>query len=91
MAYLDKLDRKIISELDMDARIPITKLAKAVRASREVVTYRLKTLTKKGVISGTQTFFNPAKVGYTIYRVLIRLDSLDKGVIERFTTYFKEH
>lgn len=85
---LDKLDRKIISELDMNARIPISKLAKSVRASREVVNYRIKILTKKGVISGAQTFFNPAKLGYTIYRVLIRLDSLDEGLNKRFQDYF---
>jgi Lrp/AsnC family leucine-responsive transcriptional regulator len=91
MVKIDKLDRKIIAELDMNARIPITQLAKAVRASREVVTYRIKTLTKRGIISGTQTFFNPAKVGYTIYRVLVRLDSLDKEAINRFQDFFIKH
>ncbi|MFW9879857.1 MAG: Lrp/AsnC family transcriptional regulator [Candidatus Thorarchaeota archaeon] len=91
MIKIDKLDRKIIAELDMNARIPITKLAKSVRASREVVNYRIKTLTRKGIISGTQTFFNPAKIGYTIYRILIRLDSLDEEKINRFQKYFIEN
>jgi len=91
MVKLDKLDRKIIAELDMDARIPITQLAKAVRASREVVNYRIKTLTKRGIISGTQTFFNPAKIGYSIYRVLVRLDSLDNEMINQFQEFFIEH
>ena len=91
MIKIDKLDKKIIAELDMDARIPISKLAKAVRSSREVVNYRLKILTKKGVISGTQTFFNPAKVGYTIYRVLVRLDSLDEKVVQEFQEFFIKH
>jgi DNA-binding Lrp family transcriptional regulator len=91
MMKLDKLDRKIIAELDMNSRIPITQLAKAVRASREVVSYRLKVLTKKGIITGTQTFFNPAKIGYTIYRVLIRLDSLDSSIVNKFENYFINH
>ncbi len=91
MVKIDKLDRKIMAELDMNARIPITQLAKAVRSSREVVNYRIKTLIKRGIISGTQTFFNPAKVGYSIYRVLVRLDSLDEGIINRFQNFFIKH
>lgn len=91
MVKIDRLDGKIIAELDMNARIPITQLAKAVRASREVVNYRIKTLTKRGVISGTQTFFNPAKVGYSIYRVLVRLDSLDNEIINKFQEFFIKH
>ena len=91
MIKIDKLDRKIISELDMNARTPITQLAKAVRTSREVVNYRIKILTKKGIISGIQTFFNPAKVGYNIYRVLIRLDSMDERTIKEFQDFFIKH
>lgn len=91
MAKIDKLDRKIIAELDMNARSPITQLAKAVRASREVVNYRIKMLTKREIISGTQVFFNPAKVGYGIYRVLVRLDSLDKDTINKFQDFFIRH
>jgi len=91
MIKIDKLDRKIVAELDMNARIPITQLAKTVRASREVVNYRIKTLTKRGIISRTQTFFNPAKIGYTIYRVLVRLDSLNEEIIKKFQDYFIEH
>ncbi len=91
MERIDKLDRKIIAELDMNGGIPISKIAKAVRASREVVNYRIKILTKKGIISGTQTFFNPAKVGYTIYRVLVRLDSLDEKIVQEFQDFFIKH
>lgn len=88
MIKIDKLDRKIITELDMNARIPTSKLAKVVRSSREVVQYRIKTLTKKGVIAGTQTFFNPAKIGYSLYRILIRLNTLDKEILNLFQNYF---
>lgn len=88
MIKIDKLDRKIIAELDMNARIHISKLAKAVRSSREVIQYRIKTLTKKGVIAGTQTFFNPTKLGYNLYRVLVRLDTLDKEILNSFQNYF---
>ena len=91
MIKINKLDRKIIAELDMDARMPISRLAKAVRSSREVIAYRIKALTKKGVISGTQAFFNPYKTGHTLYRVLIRLDSSDGGVIRKFQEYFAGH
>ena len=40
---LDLLDKKILYELDLDSRQHISTLAKAVKASKETVNFRIKT------------------------------------------------
>ena len=52
---LDVKDKKILSELDYNSRIPLTLLARRVRLSKEVVHYRIKKLVSErgfGFIAG---------------------------------------
>lgn len=44
---MDAKDKKILSELSNNSRIPLTQLSKKVALSREVINYRLKKLEKK--------------------------------------------
>jgi DNA-binding Lrp family transcriptional regulator len=39
---LDLKDRKILAELDFNAREPISKIAKKVKISKEVALYRIR-------------------------------------------------
>jgi len=91
MKNIDKKDRKIIRQLDMNARMPINELAKKVQVSREVVGYRVKRLTKLGIISGAHTVFNVDVIGYRSFRLLLRLFNLKKEEKENLIDYFKEH
>jgi DNA-binding Lrp family transcriptional regulator len=64
---LDKIDVKILHQLDLNARIPDTKLAKRAGRSREAVRYRINQLKEKGVIRGFSTIINPGVLGYQAY------------------------
>lgn len=80
-------DKKILRELDMDARIPMKELAKRVGLSRQVVQYRIERMQKEGVILGTRTIFDSAVVGQRWFRVAIQLKSTQKEknqIIEHF-------
>ena len=61
---LDMLDKKIMYELDFNARASITGIAKKARASKETVNFRIKRLLKEDYIKGFYTVFNTAKLGY---------------------------
>ncbi len=69
MDKLDLLDRKIMYELDLNARIPASKLAKKLRKSKETVNFRINRLLKEGYLRGFYTVFNTSKIGkyYTKY------------------------
>lgn len=73
---LDKIDRKILTELDKNCRIPTTTLAKKVRRSRQAVEYRINQLVKKGIILGFHAAINPHKMGYKIYKIYLKLRNI---------------
>jgi DNA-binding Lrp family transcriptional regulator len=52
MGALDELDRRLISLLRADGRMPAAALAKALKVSRGTVQNRIDRLTKDGVILG---------------------------------------
>ncbi|MFC1722820.1 Lrp/AsnC family transcriptional regulator, partial [Nanoarchaeota archaeon] len=74
---LDAKDRKILAELDMDARQSISSIAKKVGLSKEVVNYRMKQLEKKKVIKGYYTVLNIAKLGLMFCRFLVRVQNVN--------------
>ncbi len=69
---LDVKDRKILSELDMGARQPLSSIAKKVGLSREVVNYRTKQLEQKKIILGYFTVLNTAKLGLLYCRMFFK-------------------
>ena len=56
MADLDLKDRKILYELDFNARQTDSEIAKKVKLSREVVNYRISRLQKNGIIRNFEIF-----------------------------------
>jgi len=75
---LDKIDRKILYELDLNARLPETQLAKKVGRSRESIRYRINQLKEKGVISNFSTLINLSKLGYQGYKMYLKLGGKHK-------------
>ena len=73
---LDLTDRKILAELDKDCRIPASLLAKKVNKSREAVKYRIQQLQKKGVLERFITSINPNKLGYSMFKVYLKLENI---------------
>jgi len=91
MIKIDKKDKKILSCLDMDARMPVKELAKKVQISREVAEYRLKRLARLGVIYGAYTVFNADAIGYRSFRLLLRLFNLKQEQKQDLISYFEDH
>ena len=83
---LDLLDKKIMYELDLNARASVTEIAKKVRASKETVNFRIKRLLKEGYIKGFYTVFNTAKLGYFYYKTFLKFHrttpEIEKEIIE---------
>ncbi len=72
---IDKIDRKILYELDLDARIPLTKLAKKIKINKDTLAYRIKRLEAENIILGYQTFVNHGKLGYFGTRINLQLQN----------------
>lgn len=70
---LDLKDRKILYELDLNARQSFSEIAKKLRLSKQVVQYRINRLIEQGVIAYFYTLLDTSKLGYTGFRVYIKL------------------
>ncbi|MFP4568215.1 MAG: Lrp/AsnC family transcriptional regulator [Candidatus Woesearchaeota archaeon] len=70
---LDKIDKRILYELDKNSRIPETKLAKLTNRSKESVRYRIKKLEEKQIITGYSTWIDLERIGYTSAKIYLNL------------------
>lgn len=88
---LDTKDRKILSILDMDARMPLSQIGKKVGLSREVVYYRIQQMEKKGIIEGYYTVVDICKIGLMYCRMFFNFRSVTKKIEDEFTAFCKHH
>lgn len=88
---IDLKDRKILRELDMNAKMPLGKLAKKVGLSRQALTYRIERMKKDGIILGALTIFDSAVVGQRWFRVAVQLRKISPKQKNKFINYFKKH
>ncbi len=91
MAEIDLKDRRILSELDMDARMPLTQLAKRTGLSRQVVEYRLRRMKAEQVIFGSRATFDSVAAGFKWYRVVLRLLNVKKEEKDGLLAYLASH
>ena len=87
---LDLKDKKIIYNLDFDARMPISKLAKMIGLSKQVTKYRLDQLQKRNIIQGFYTDINPSKIGYDIYLVYLSFQKLHPKKEKEFISHISK-
>lgn len=61
---LDALDRKILTLVQKDARIPFLEVARACNVSGAAIHQRIQKLTSLGILKGSQYIIDPEKIGY---------------------------
>lgn len=61
---IDALDRKILTVLISNARIPFLELARKCRVSGAAIHQRVRSMAENGVFSGSQFLLNPKALGY---------------------------
>ncbi|WP_397542899.1 Lrp/AsnC ligand binding domain-containing protein [Roseovarius salis] len=63
MGDIDEIDRRILSELQRDAGLPLDRLGERVGLSRNACWRRIKALEAAGIIRGRVVLLNPQKLG----------------------------
>lgn len=85
MDKIDILDRKILSILSMNARIPFKDVASECGVSRAAIHQRVQRLIEDGVITGSGFDVNPKSLGYstcTYVGITLERGSMYKEVVE---------
>lgn len=89
---IDLYDKKILYELDINARQSSQQIARKVRLSKVSVINRINKLIDEGVIKNFITLVNYRKLGFTNYHVYYSLQNLSQKKEEEFIDYLKnEH
>jgi len=73
---LNLKDKKILTELEMNARITHSELGKKIRLSKQVVKYRIEKLEKEKYIQGYNALIDLERLGETIYVIYLKLIKL---------------
>lgn len=87
MKEIDKIDRKILFELDRNARQTFSQIAKKIKTSKQVVDYRVNRLLQRGIIKGFFTAIDHSKLGYFSFRVYIKLRQIDPKKQQEMVDY----
>ncbi len=83
---LDKTDKRILFELEKNARIPDTQLAKKVQKSKDSVRYRITKLEEQGIIKNYKTWIDYSKLGFrtsTIYLSTLNMPEKKQSLINQ--------
>jgi DNA-binding Lrp family transcriptional regulator len=81
---LDLIDRKIIYELDLNARKSYAQVARKLKINRNVVVYRVNELKKRGIIKGAYLEINNQLLGYHNIRLFIKFSNATFAEIDNF-------
>ena len=82
---MDAIDRKILSELQLDGRLSLTELAERVNLSLSPTHRRLRELESSGAIRGYRAVVDPEALGLTFETlVFVTLKQEDKPTITAF-------
>jgi|SRR3989344_4022191 len=88
---LDIKDRKIIHELEINARQPTTVIGRKVGLKPDIVAYRIRRLEKEGILKSTIGYINFHKLGYIDFGVYIGLRYGNQQKENQFIEYLKKH
>jgi len=70
---IDKIDKKILYELEANSRQPLSKIAKKVSISKQLVKYRIERMKENGVINYFKTIIDRQKIGLSCVSMFVKL------------------
>lgn len=88
---LDLKSRKILYELDINARQSYSKIGKKVGLSKDLVNYRIKQMEKSGLIKGYYTVLDISKLGYLNFRVFMKFYNVSPEKEKEIIGYLINH
>ena len=85
MTDLDKTDRRILAQLQLDGRISTVDLAERIGLSPTSTSERLRRLQREGYVTGFRAMLDPQRVGLgLLVFVEVSLDKTTPDVFEKF-------
>lgn len=91
MVKIDKKDKKILYQLDINSRQSLSQIGRKVGLPKNVVAYRINKLKEEGIIKTFYTIIDSFKLGYIAFRFYFTYqyvnEEVERQLIEHFTKY----
>ena len=91
MDILTDVNKRLLYELDFNARQSLSRLARKFHTSKQVLAYRLERLQKDGIIRGFYADINPSKLGLVIYLFYLKFQHLSIAKEKEFIEHVNKH
>jgi len=88
MVKIDRKDREILYQLDLNSRQSFAQIGKKVGLPKTVVAYRINKLKELGAIKNFYTVIDAFKLGYLCFRVYLVFQYTTKEIEEEICKYF---
>lgn len=88
---LDDTEKKILSILSQNARIPLIDIGKKLNLPAKTVGYRISKLEKQNVIEGYSITVNHDNIGFERYKIFIRTKNLSEEKEKSFIQWARIH
>jgi DNA-binding Lrp family transcriptional regulator len=86
---IDDLDLKILEKLHLNSRVPSTELAKTLKTTPRVISYRINELVKRKIVISFSIEINQKAIDYESYKVALSLKNLTKKREHSFFEFCK--
>lgn len=91
MEKFDLLDRRIMYELDLNARLPASRLAKMLKKSKETINFRLNKLVRTGLVKGFYAVFNTSKLGWYYQKFYLKFKDTTPGKQAEIISFIRKN
>lgn len=88
---LDELDKKILKILSINARTPLTDIARKCNKSSNVIKYHIKKMTDQRLILGYSVQLDMSLLDYSHFKVLLDLESFNKESLSKLKYYLSNN
>ncbi|MCK5025124.1 MAG: Lrp/AsnC family transcriptional regulator, partial [Nanoarchaeota archaeon] len=78
MYKLDNIDKKIIYEMEKNARLSYRQVAQKIGSKKEIVAYHFNQLLKDKIINKMMPVFSITKLGIYACKIYLKLHGIDK-------------
>jgi len=84
---LRNIERLVLSRLELDSRVPFSRLGKKIRKSQQQVSYTVNSLIEKGIIQEFYTLIDYSKLDVLHFRVYFKVVYIDEKKFEELVNY----
>jgi len=84
---LRKVERSVLSKLEIDARQPLSRIGKRIRRSQQQVSYTVNSLIEKEIIQNFDTLNDYSKLNIINFRVFFKLSYINKEKFDGLIKY----